>query len=70
MEIITTIYRCDRCDADMGHRKPDENMTLRFMVAGEWSLERNIDWKHLCPPCKAEIKRTMDSLEARAGAKG
>lgn len=50
----TTEYFCDRCGTSLGENKPDEKLTVKAAMDGEWAFEFKHDWKHFCDGCRSE----------------
>ncbi len=54
-EHILKSYSCDRCNADLGNEKPKEDIVVNAQKNGEWALDFDAKWKHLCPGCRQVV---------------
>ena len=47
----TTEYFCDRCGTSIGEEKPNERLSVKAFMEGEWAFEFKHAWKHFCQDC-------------------
>ena len=64
--ITHTTFACDRCGANLGDKKPAENLMVRASKDGEWASEFVVKWDHFCARCAREVDAFFRSRPSQA----